>query len=95
MRKLIFVLLSAVLILAFFAGCAEVTPESSKEELEEAFLGATQEEIRRAFGQPDGILSGLWGDIYLRGENEMVIFYYEDYDGIGCVEGIKITERQV
>ncbi len=94
MKKLIAALLAFAMLFALCACAPKVTPESSQEELEEAFIGAAQEEIHRAFGKPDSMLSGLWGDIYLRGENEMVIFYYGDYDGTGCVEEIHISERQ-
>ncbi len=94
MKRFIAFLLAGLLLL-LLCGCGKITAESSYEELEKAFLGATQEEVREVLGEPDSMLSGLWGDIYLRGENEIVVFYYGDYDGMGCVEQIHITERQV
>ncbi len=100
MKKLVAALLAFAMLFALCACAPNVTAESSQEELEKAFLGKTIGEVHRAFGDPDSFLSGLWGEIYRRGENEMVIFYYESVDGgynddSGVVTEIHITERQI
>lgn len=69
-----------------------------REELEEKLLGLSQEEIHQMWGQPDSFLSGLWGDIYLLSEDDMMIIVYYETDIAkaehGHVIGFKITQRQ-
>ena len=72
--------------------------EMSREELEERLLGLSQEEIYEMWGQPDSVLSGLWGDIYLLPEeDQMLVLYYDSdefYGKNGHVIDFKITEHQ-
>lgn len=90
--KKFFVLALALLLLFVFCACARPGVNSSLEKLNEAYNGKSNSDIHKALGEPDGCLSGLWGDIYLRSENEIVIFYYNSE---GLIETIIITERQV
>jgi hypothetical protein len=40
--------------------------------------GTSESEVKRLMGrEPDGILSGFWGDIYLLGDGTELIFYYD------------------
>lgn len=51
----------------------------------EKLLGVSLEQIHELLGEPDGTLSGLWGDIYELEDGTMFIVYYED----GCVRTVK------
>lgn len=66
---------------------AEVN-QSTKEELDENLIGISREELLSIWGEPDGTLSGFWGDIWqLDNETDKSIIVYYDNDGI--VENIK------
>lgn len=42
-------------------------------------LGMTYDQIHERYGEPDGTLSGLWGDIYhMEDGTEFIIYYDED-----------------
>ncbi|GHV17160.1 hypothetical protein FACS189425_02830 [Clostridia bacterium] len=44
--------------------------------------GTSESEVKRIMGrEPDGMLSGFWGDVYLLGDGTELIFYY-DANGI-------------
>ncbi len=64
----------------------------TQEEVLEDLSGQSHDSLRSAWGEPDGMLSGFWGDIWRLSEesNWQMIVYY---DGNGCVENIKIVER--
>lgn len=102
MKKYIVVvlMLTAALVLA---GCrsrsdgATDTPELgeitdyTQEQLDEKLIDRSQEELHSAWGEPDGILSGFWGDIYHVPDGyESIILYY---DANGAVETIKVEYR--
>lgn len=55
----------------------EALPAMGREAAEAALLGRTREEILNAWGQPDGGLSGLFGDIYALENGSHVIVYYD------------------
>ncbi len=80
------VLFTAALLLCLLpAGCGHSenagfpTPEEilsmNQAEAEEALQGRPREDILSAWGEPDGSLSGLFGDIY-RLEDSSIILYY-------------------
>lgn len=92
-----------ILFLLQIAGCAgsfnnlseipelnEITNYHSQEQLEEVLLGHSIEELHSSWGEPDGNLSGFWGEIWELGENDpkTIICYYED----GVVETVKIFD---
>lgn len=100
-KHIIFVLaLTAALALAGYAGRPDGTvgtPELgeiagyTQEQLDEKLIGRSQEELHSAWGKPDGMLSGFWGDIYHVPDGyESIILYY---DADGTVETIKADHR--
>ena len=54
------------------------------------FKGCTREELVQDWGNPDGMLSGFYGDIWVMTENENIIVYYSA-DSI--VEHIKLEQN--
>ncbi len=46
--------------------------------LNETCYGMSNDEIHTMFGEPDGYLSGFWGDIYVNSDNRRVIIYYDE-----------------
>lgn len=55
----------------------------TKEQLEEKLIGCSIEEIHHSWGEPDGMLYGLWGDTwYLNDEQNQDITVYYDKDGV-------------
>ena len=55
------------------------------------FKGCTREELIQDWGNPDGMLSGLYGDIWFITANEMIIVYYSTNS---IVEHIILTQSQ-
>lgn len=55
------------------------------------FKRCTREELVQAWGNPDGMLSGLYGDTWVMTENETIIVYYSD-DSI--VEHVKLLSSE-
>ena len=55
------------------------------------FKGCTREELVQDWGNPDGMLSGFYGDIWVMTENENIIDYYSA-DSI--VEHIKLEQNE-
>lgn len=71
-----------------------VNDELTIEEYKSIPLGTLQEEVHKRLGDPDGFLSGLYGDIYLV-DDLRVIFYYEYNKEKGHkLEEIKVTETE-
>lgn len=63
----------------------------TQEQLDEKLTGLSQGDVHNSWGEPDGMLSGFWGDIYHVPDHcESIILYY-DADGI--VETIKVDNR--
>ncbi len=104
MKRTLFLVLIAAMTLSLCAcktnriSLADVQ-KLSQEEVEEKMIGLSQEEVREMWGQPDSFLSGLWGDIYLLPEGDMMIIlcYETDITKLehGQVIDVKITQRQV
>ena len=64
----------------------------SEKKLEEALLGISESNVHDIWGEPDGHLSGLWGDIYkIDGMDKYAIVYY---DSNGYVMGVNINEAE-
>jgi len=66
----------------------------SLEDYEAIEIGTKQEDVRKRFGNPHGMLSGLYGDIYLL-EDKMIIVYY-DFDEVKGhpVTEVKVTDKE-
>lgn len=56
----------------------------------EELSGRHEKEMAAAWGEPDGMLSGFWGDIWYLSDDKQIIVYY---DKDGAVENIRIAER--
>lgn len=57
------------------------------EEITENLLGVHRDDIIASWGEPDGMLSGLWGDIWFDKDSEIkIIVYY-------CTQNIENTVR--
>lgn len=58
-------------------------PGCTQEQLDETLPGRSREELLGAWGEPDGMLSGFYGDIWnLSGEDRDRIILYYDADGV-------------
>ncbi len=100
MKKLIALVLTLICVLSL-VGCkpgeTTDTPELAEiidftqEQLEEKLIGLSQEEIYHSWGEPDGHLSGFWGDTWqLNNEKDECIIVY--YDKNGIVEKINVID---
>lgn len=86
--------------LLFVIGCSsrsdipglEDIPSYTQAQLEKELFGLSFEEMHAAWGEPDGYLSGIWGDIWRFDEasDGQVILYY---DAEGEVEDIIIRKE--
>ncbi len=103
MRRLVLFLAGALCLLGL-AGCssrvlnldelgalAEEKGYTEADILEE-LDGQCQDSLTEAWGEPDGMLSGFWGDMWYFGEGDgrRIVVYY---DGDGLVEHVRIGER--
>ena len=55
------------------------------------FEGCTKEELVQKWGNPDGTLSGFYGDIWAITENESIVVYYS---ANSIVEHIKLQQSE-
>ena len=88
------VLLAAVLCFALLAACGTEPPLADYQALE---AGSPRSEVLETIGEPDSLLSWLFGDIY-RCEDNLVVVYY-DSDAYGSEDApvleVHITNRQL
>lgn len=70
----------------------EDIPSYTQAQLEKELFGLSFEEMHAAWGEPDGYLSGFWGDIWRFDEasDGQVILYY---DAAGEVEDIIVRKE--
>ena len=61
-----------------------------QEEIEEKLKGGHRDNIHVYWGEPDGMLSGMWGDVWLLNDEKKITVYY---DSNGCVENVRIGSR--
>lgn len=77
-RCIAFILISFSFILSACHGSpvseSQSLPETSAD-FEHIEPGTKREDILRLFGEPDSYLSGLFGDIYIRGDEQIIIYY--------------------
>ena len=52
-------------------------PGMGREAAETALLGRERRELLDAWGEPDGMLSGFFGDVYHLKNGERVVVYYD------------------
>ena len=64
----------------------------TQEEIEEKLKGEYRDNILVSWGQPDGMLSGMWGDVWFLDDikDKKITLYY---DSNGCVENVRIGSR--
>ena len=95
---IIFILISCAFILT--ACNSSPVPENknlpeTSTDFESIEVGTKREDILRSFGEPDSCLSGLFGDIYIRG-NEQIIIYYDVGDtGIFDENAIPVSDVSI
>lgn len=65
----------------------------TEEAATKALAGTLREELLKVWGEPDGGLSGMYGDIYATPGGRSVIVYYDVSLGKGpCVSMVKPIE---
>ena len=66
----------------------------TQEQLEEKLIGLSDKDMYNSWGEPDGFLSGFWGDIWYLGDDasEQIILYYDEN---GIIENIRISFRSL
>ncbi len=73
------------------AGAAAETAAASdaltKADIESIEAGTPIDEVHARFGEPDGSLFGMWGEIYELDGNQRAVIYY---DADGCVETVNL-----
>ncbi len=90
--KRCFFAFAILIVLIIMAGCSEKEPVTI-ENFSEIKIGTTRDNVHKKFGEPYGMLSGFWGDIYRADDSVKIIVYY---DRDGQVELIKTdTEGSV
>lgn len=68
------------------------TIDYSQEEMEAKLKGEHRDNIIASWGEPDGHLSGFWGEVwFLDDANDKKVTLY--YDADGCVENVRIGSR--
>lgn len=84
MKKRVIFTLAAVcaLLLAARSGepagfpAREYVAAMTNEAATEALAGTSEEALREAWGEPDGMLSGLYGDVY-EVKGKYIVVYYD------------------
>lgn len=49
----------------------------TEQQAAEALAGTSREALRKAWGEPDGMLSGFYGDIYNGPDGKRIVVYYD------------------
>ena len=92
----IFAVLALILVLAFAPGCGRTPPDletaagMSEAALTKALKGADRDAVLQSWGEPDGALSGMFGEIYgLPGGAFVIVYYGPDH----VVENVKLAAK--
>lgn len=86
-----------ILALLLLSACSSSFPSKKQisaltnEEAEKLLTGKTAQEIKKNWGEPDSMLSGFYGDIYVYEEKLIVIYY----DGDSKVINVRIGDKQI
>ena len=97
MKKALIVLLVLWIIAGIPSSCAASFPKKenvaalSSEEATNVLKGKTEKEIHDHWGEPDSMLSGFYGDIYVYNDKLIVIFY----DDGEVVTDVLISDKQI
>ncbi|MBC8530643.1 hypothetical protein [Gehongia tenuis] len=96
----IFAVLALILVLAFAPGCGRKVPELAavpgmgEAALTDALQGISRDAVLQSWGEPDGALSGMFGEIYdLPGGGAFVIVYYGQSGPDHVVENVKLGAK--
>ena len=102
MKKLIALVLALVCVLGLCAcnpkedANKQILPlekvnEFNQKELDKKLIGISREDILDAWGEPDGQLSGFWGEIWqlVSEKSKHVIVYYDEN---GIVEHVMVKD---
>ena len=74
----------------------EELPIMGREAAEAALLGLPREDVLRAWGEPDGCLSGLFGDIYtLESGGHITVYYDTEPMSQGTADGQTVPVERV
>ena len=85
-----------VIIAVLLSSCAASFPTKAKavtltsEKAAELLKNKTEKEIHDNWGQPDGMLSGFYGDIYEYNGKSIVIYY----DADSKVTDVLVSDQQ-
>ncbi|MBR5410930.1 MAG: hypothetical protein IK104_09680 [Clostridia bacterium] len=96
MKNKITVILVLLMTAVILFSCAASFPKKediitlSSEEATKALKDKTEKEINDNWGEPDGMLSGFYGDIYDYNGKRIVIYY----DADSKVTDVLISDKQ-
>ena len=96
MRKSTLVQAVSVIAVMMLSSCTASLPKKenivtlTNEQAANALKGKTEKEINDKWGEPDGMLSGFYGDIYVYNGKQIVIYY----DAEGKVTDIRISDKE-
>lgn len=96
MKKAASIVLVAVMIAVLLSSCAASLPAKEKvaamtsEKATRILKDRTEKEIHDAWGDPDGVFSGFYGDIYDHNGKRVGIYY----DGEGRVTDVRVFDKQ-
>ena len=84
MKKCVSIVLALVIMTVLLSSCMASFPTKervaaqTREEATELLKNKTAKEIYDNWGEPDGTLSGFYGDIYICNDKNIVIYYDAD-----------------
>ena len=96
MKKGAMILLVLWMIIGILSSCAGSFPKKesiatrSSEEATKVLKDKTEKEINENWGNPDGMLSGFYGDIYEYNDKRIVIYYDTD----SKVTDVLVSDKQ-
>lgn len=89
MKKLLILIIIMYLIISLI-GCAN--KEITLSDFKEIKIGVEKEKIHKKFGEPNSMLSGMYGDVYLIKDKRVIIYYGYKGENINRVIDVKISE---
>ena len=96
MKKSVLLLSILMIITIILSSCTASFPSKenvavlTREEATELLKNKTEKEIHDNWGEPDDILSGFYGDIYLYNDKSIVIYYDNDSN----VTDVLVSDKQ-
>lgn len=93
--KKISIILVLIMLAVMISSCAASMPEKERiaamtaKEAKEALKDRSRREICDKWGEPDGTLSGFYGDIYVCSGRKIVIYY----DGDSKITDVLISDK--